>query len=84
MIINWENVMLGLLAALNAIAGWNVKRLIDTVDRLNDQVVMLSRCISIQKVWREEHDKRHNEVRTDHESERRDLWNAIETLRKEK
>jgi hypothetical protein len=68
--IDWQSVALALFAIVNTGLGCLIKRLIEQVDKL-------ATCVAKQGEWRNMHDKRHDEMRTDRINSERDLWDAV-------
>lgn len=84
MTISLEALALLMLSAITAGGGWIMRRMVRSVDKMREDVGTLTKCMAVVKTWREEHDKRHHEVREERHEERREIWDAIDRLREER
>jgi len=73
--IDWQSVALALFAVVNTGLGCLIKRLIEQVDKLTN-------CVARQGEWRNLHDKRHDEMRDDKINNERDLWDAVNEIKR--
>jgi len=79
--ITWEAIAAFLLSGAIASAAWWLRRMIKTIDELEQLIQKMEKCMAINQIWREQHDKRHSEVGERRESDRAELWVAINQLR---
>lgn len=73
--IDWQSVALAMFAIVNTGLGFQIKRLINQVDKLTT-------CVAKQTERWNGHEKRHDEMRMDRAHNERDLWEAVSEIRK--